>query len=279
MKTNLWTRLVQRIGIAVIVTLVAAACAGTEDPLKVGALRAPTPTPTVTAAPDNPVSTEVSNEATPEPVETAVRLSAAGAAGPSSDELIKFANWDDNRIKLTNWLAGYMIAHGVDRAVRMVETPELDYLLPLLANDVDIVLGAAEVWAQEQADAGRLLIVGSLDFGTSNTVIAVHPSMEQRAPEVIEFLKTYRPDAALIKEQAAKIRGGRIAITENVVGLGIFKNMEEVWTQWLPAEQADAVRIEVAAGTIGHCREWETRLGDVYQVRYCKDDPSVTSGR
>ena len=172
-----------------------------------------------------------------------------------------------------------MVAHGLDRPVRMVETPELDYLTPLLINDVDVVLGAAEVWAREQAAAGRVLILGSVGFRSSNTVIAVHPSLERRAPDVIEFLKGYRPDIAIIEEQAAKIRGGRIAITENVVGLTMLKNMPEMWTPWLSPDHADAVQVEVVAGTIGLCRAWETRLGDAFQVRYCKDDPSITGGR
>jgi hypothetical protein len=277
MKTDLWTRLAMWAGITVLALLFASACAVNDDPLKVGELR--DTTPTLTSVSDSPASAEDSTGATPEPQETAVRQSAAGAAGPSSDELIKIATWGDNRIKLANWLAGYMVAHGLDRPVRMVETPELDYLTPLLINDVDVVLGAAEVWAREQAAAGRVLILGSVGFRSSNTVIAVHPSLERRAPDVIEFLKGYRPDIAIIEEQAAKIRGGRIAITENVVGLTMLKNMPEMWTPWLSPDHADAVQVEVVAGTIGLCRAWETRLGDAFQVRYCKDDPSITGGR
>ena len=262
------TRLALWIGITVLAALFATACAVNDDPLKVGELKDAKPN-----------ATAQSNGVTPEPQETAVRQSASGAAGPSTDELIKIATWGDNRVKLTGWLAGYIIAHGLDHPVRMVETPEFDYLTPLLINDVDIVLGAAEVWAREQEDAGRVLVLGSIGLSSSHNVIAVHPSLEQRAPDVIEFLKAYRPDSTIIEEQAAKIKGGRIAITENVVGLTMFKNMEEMWTPWLSPEHADAVRTEAAAGTIGHCREWETRLGDAYQVRYCKDDPSITGGR
>ena len=103
--------------------------------------------------------------------------------------------------------------------------------------------------------------------------------MGERAPDVIEFLRAYRPDADVIREEATKIRGGRIAITENVVGLGIFKNMEEMWTPWLSAAQAEAVRIEVGARTVGLCREWEIRLGDAFRIRYCKDDPRIVGGR
>lgn len=286
METGMQIRRTWWISVATCIVLVAFACATTDDPLKVGELKEPTPiltaaldSPTPTVVSDSPTSAAASGNLTAEPEETAVRLSAASAAGPPKDDLIKFADWDDNRVKLTNWLAGYMIAHGVDRAVRMIETPQHDYLQPLLVNDVDIVLAASEVWAREQADTGHVLVLGSMRFGDANTVIAAHPSLEERAPEVIEFLRGYNPGPSVIEEQAAKIKGGRIAISEAVVGLGMFKNMEEMWTPWLSPDQVEAVRIEVAAGTIGLCREWEIRLGDVFRVRYCKDDPTITSGR
>ena len=77
MKTDLWTRVALWAGITVLAVLFPSACAVNDDPLKVGELR--DGTPTSTAVSDSPASADDSTGATPEPQETAVRLSAAGA--------------------------------------------------------------------------------------------------------------------------------------------------------------------------------------------------------
>jgi len=81
----------------------------------------PGPQPAATPAPE-PVARPLSQI---QPTHTPVPIPAdydREASGPPRDELIKFAQWDDNRVKLSNWVAGYIVAHGLDYPVRIVDT-------------------------------------------------------------------------------------------------------------------------------------------------------------
>ena len=113
-----------------------------------------------------------------------------GPQPPPKDELIKFANWDDNPVKLLNWIAGYIIAHGLDRPIRVIDVEEGAYQEPLLANDVDIVIAADGAWAEEQSGAGKVLRLGNASPVDATFAVVLHPSMEQRAPDVVRFLES-----------------------------------------------------------------------------------------
>lgn len=109
--------------------------------------------------------------------------------GPSPVELIKFAQWNKNRVKLGNWVSGYLGAHGLDHPVRIIEMNPDDYKEGLPHADIDIVFEADPEWAKDDANAEVIVVLGPLsDVTPPDTVNA---SICQRAPTVGEFLLRY----------------------------------------------------------------------------------------
>ena len=284
-----------------IMGLVGFACAPTDDPFAVGDRATPTPTPTeaeqvaaAAAATPTPtwvpvptsvsISSTASGQAdagtaieptrTPEPVPTDYNRSTEG---PPKHELVKLAQWDENRLKLSNFIAGYIIAHGLNFPTRAIELEPEEYKDALVHNDVDIVLEADPEWAKPYADAGIIVLLNPLSPASPDTVVAVNASLWKRAPEVGAFLERYEWDGELLTEEAKKIKSGRIAITASVVGHNVFKRQEEMWTQWVSPEAAETVRAAMEEGKIGFCREFEVRTVGPYIMRVCKDQPTVST--
>ena len=181
-----------------------------------------------------------------------------GPQPPPKDELIKFANWDDNPVKLLNWIAGYIIAHGLDRPIRVIDVEEGAYQEPLLANDVDIVIAADGAWAEEQSGAGKVLRLGNASPVDATFAVVLHPSMEQRAPDVVRFLESMTIEAELLSKQSAMIRGGRVGLKENAVGVNFLKREYAVWMNWVGEDVAALVTQAIEDGDIGHCRQFIT---------------------
>ena len=132
--------------------------------------------------------------------------------GPPRDELIKFAQWDENRVKLGNWVAGFIVAHGLDHPVRVIEMNPDDYKEGLPHSDVDIVMEVDPVWAKPYVDAGVLILLGPLSDASQDTVVAVNASIWRRAPKVGQFLERYEWNGEQLTTESTKIRGGRIAV-------------------------------------------------------------------
>ncbi len=204
-----------------------------------------------------------------------------GPQPPPKDELIKFATWDDNPVKLLNWIAAYIIAHGLDRPIRVIDVEEGEYKEPLLVNDVDIVIAADGAWADEQAGAGKVVRLANVSPVDADLAVVIHPSMNQRAPDVVQLLERLTIDADLLAKQAGMIRGGRIGLKENVVGLTFLKREYALWMSWVGEDIAALVNQAIEDGKIGHCRQFinyaPDRMGNEGS-RYCKDDPTKTSG-
>ena len=259
--------------------LLLAGCASKESPFALGDRKDSGKT-TPTSIPSGQVAT---SQAATGPAATQQEQGAqpAGPQPPPKDELIKFANWDDNRIKLTNWIAAYIVAHGLDHPIRIIDVEPDAYQDALTKNDVDIVLEADPAWAQQQADLGNVIVLGTLTSENPEAKIAVHASMSKRAPDVIEFLRSYSPDSDVISKEAAKIRGSRVGVKENAVGLNFLKNFEAMWTPWVPSDAVELVKAEVADGNFSLCREWVIFMPDKYggvRTKYCIDDPSKHGG-
>ena len=246
-----------------------------------------------TPAPDEPAATArpAAPPAQSQPAGTAQPTAAAetepaeeeteGPQPPPKHELIKFANWDDNPVKLVNWIAAYIIAHGLDRPIRVIDVEDGEYQDPLLVNDVDIVIAADGAWADEQAGAGKVVRLTNASPTDPALAIVIHPSMNQRAPDVVQLLERLTIDAELLDKQAGMIRGGRIGLKENVVGLTFLKREYAVWLNWVGEDIAALVNQAIEDGKIGHCRQFinyaPDRMGNEGS-RYCKDDPTKTSG-
>ena len=77
------------------------------------------------------------------------------------------------------------------------------------------------------------------------------------------------------------IRGGRVGLKENAVGLIFLKREYAVWMNWVSEDVAALVNQAIEDGKIGHCRQFinyaPDRMGNEGS-RYCKDDPTKTSG-
>ena len=254
------------------------ACGGAEEaPAATAQPAAVQPT-----APAAQSSSQAAAAETPAPAATdTAEEENQGPQPPPKDELIKFANWDDNPVKLLNWIAAYIIAHGLDRPIRVIDVEEGAYQEPLLANDVDIVIAADGTWAEEQSGAGKVIRLGNASPVDATLAVVLHPSMEQRAPDVIRFLETLSIDTELLAKQSAMIRGGRIGLKENAAGLNFLKREYAVWMNWVGEDVAALVNQAIEDGKIGHCRQFINYAPDQMGnegSRYCKDDPTKTSG-
>ena len=291
-----------------VLALVAVGCAPTDSPLPVGDRATPTPTPTqaeearaAAAATPTPtwvplptsVSVPVASESTTaapadkgadtitiEPTRTPVPLPAdysRSTSGGPIHELVKLAQWDENRLKLSNFIAGYIIAHGLNHPARIIDMDPEGYKDALPNNDVDIVLEADPEWAKPYADAGIIVVLKPLSTASPDTVVAVNASLWKRAPEVGRFLERYEWDGDLLTAESKKIKSGRIAITAAVVGHNVFKRQEEMWRNWVAPEAAETVRAAMEDGKIWFCRGFEVRVIGPYTMRVCKDDPTVNT--
>ena len=291
-----------------VLALVAVGCAPTDSPLAVGDRATPTPTPTeaeearaAAAATPTPtwvplptsVSVPVASESTTaasadkgddtitiEPTRTPVPLPAdysRSTSGVPIHELVKLAQWDENRLKLSNFIAGYIIAHGLNHPARIIDMDPEGYKDALPNNDVDIVLEADPEWAKPYADAGIIVVLKPLSTASPDTVVAVNASLWKRAPEVGRFLERYEWDGDLLTAESKKIKSGRIAITAAVVGHNVFKRQEEMWRNWVAPEAAETVRAAMEDGKIWFCRGFEVRVIGPYTMRVCKDDPTVNT--
>ena len=291
-----------------VLALVGVSCAPTDSPLAVGDRATPTATPTeaeearaaAAATPTPtlvPVPTSVSVNAASEtgtatssgqdavasaiePTRTPVPLPAdysRSTSGVPTHELVKLAQWDENRLKLSTFIAGYVIAHGLDYPSRIIDMDPEAYKDALPNNDVDIVLEADPEWAKPYADAGIIVVLKPLSSASPDTVVAVNASLWHRAPEVGMFLERYEWDGDLLTTESKKIKSGRIGVTAAVVGHNVFKRQEAMWTPWVSPEAAATVRAAIEDGKIGFCRGFEVRVIGPYTMRVCKDDPSVNT--
>ena len=194
--------------------------------------------------------------------------------GPPRDELIKFAQWDENRVKLGNWVAGFIVAHGLDHPVRIIEMNPDDYKEGLPHSDVDIVMEVDPVWAKPYVDAGVLILLGPLSNASQETVIAVNANIWRRAPKVGQFLERYEWNGEQLTTESTKIRGGRIAVRENTIGIAFIKEQQSTWSQWVVPETLAGVEAALEEGKVSHCRKVEERQSPGGGIRVCVDDPS-----
>ena len=263
----------------VLIAALALACGGAEE---TSSSDAPEPARQVRPAdPATSVPAQAAAAATAPAATEPAEEEDQGPQPPPKDELIKFANWDDNPVKLLNWIAAYIIAHGLDRPIRIIDVEEDAYEEPVLANDVDIVIAADGAWAREQSGTGKLFRLANPSPVDATLAVVVHPSMNQRAPDVVRLLESMTIEAELLAKQSAMIRSGRIGLKENAVGLNFLKREYALWMNWVGEDIAALVNQAIEDGKIGHCRQFinyaPDRMGNEGS-RYCKDDPTKTSG-
>ena len=180
---------------ALMVTLAliaGAACAPEEEPFPFEYHGTPTPTPVPIA------------NATPEKIITHKYDII------SKGETIKIAEWDDNTLKMLNFLVGYVIIFGFDHAVELVDLEDRHYGDALLAGDVHIVLWMEEDWHNSTGDDAGIVDLGTLYEAESNLRIGASPALEEASEEIAEFLRSFVPGDETVESIASRITGGRI---------------------------------------------------------------------
>ena len=265
------------IAATVLIAALTIACGAAEE-TSTGTEPAPTAPP---PAPPAQSQAQATAQPTAAAEAEAVEEENQGPQPPPKDELIKFATWDDNPVKLLNWIAAYIVAHGLDRPIRVIDVEEGEYKDPLLVNDVDIVIAADGAWADEQAGAGKIVRLVNPSPVDATLAVVIHPSMNRRAPDVVQLLERLTIEADLLAKQAGMIRGGRIGLKENAVGINFLKREYAAWMHWVGEDVVALVNQAIEDGKIGHCRRFVNyapdRMGNEGS-RYCVDDPTKTSG-
>ena len=94
-----------------------------------------------------------------------------------------------------------------------------------------------ECWATTKACA----------YVDSDVRIAVHPSMLERAPEVVDMLRNFNIDIALFKDIARWSRANEGA-TEGDAALWFLQAKPEIWSQWVTPEAAEGIQAALDAG-------------------------------
>ncbi|MCY4529504.1 MAG: hypothetical protein OXD46_10815 [Chloroflexi bacterium] len=168
-----------------------------------------------------------------------------------TEGLVRMGIWDDKRVQLDSHLAGYIIVYGYDYGIEMVETTAEEYPGFLETGELDIVLQVSpdlSDWLAEKSKDGAVLDVGTMVEETPGARVVVHGRLSERAPQIVDFLKSITADDEVFDSAAARITGGRLGINPNVAGLIVLKNNEELWTQWVPTEVEEKVKAAIESG-------------------------------
>jgi glycine betaine/proline transport system substrate-binding protein len=97
---------------------------------------------------------------------------------------------------------------------------------------------------EEANCAGRQAPEEGCTYPTSRVLVAVHPSLISRAPEVVEFLRQW--DFGATSQIAAEEWMAESDATVDEAAIWFLKN-NQVWTQWVPASVAGRVQEALAA--------------------------------
>jgi glycine betaine/proline transport system substrate-binding protein len=68
--------------------------------------------------------------------------------------------------------------------------------------------------------------------------------MTEKAPEIVEFLKSYKTSSALTSEALAYMQNNEGATTEDAAKW-FLQNHEEIWTKWVSKDIAEKVKVAI----------------------------------
>ena len=249
---------------AIVLALIATACPAQDSPIPVGerATAVPTKAPAGSGSGQSGEAAQAV-AATPTLVATLEPKAAVATVEARQEEhlaslfepsvgALKFAEWDDKPIQFSNALLGYILVYGFDFSVELVQLEGDAYQEAFQKGELDAVLmldkDAAGGWYTTHIDGKAITDLGSVRDGDGNLRIVVHSGLDERAPEVTDFLTKARPTDALIDELSAVIRGGRIGIKPTTQAIKFLKNHENIWSRWLPTEGAEKVKAAIESG-------------------------------
>ncbi len=244
---------------AVLVTTLA--CAAQEEPVeygqRIGNSRAPT-------LPEFAFETAEQDDGAPTPVPAPDQTGSASdeqsvALGPreidslaslmeDSKDTIRIAQWFENRVRVANAIAAYIMVYGYDYAVDLVETGPDEYQADLREGEIDVVLEMPEQRRGGSRGRWPIVDVGTIFESTPEIRVGVNRSLTETAPGVVEFLGKMRPGDQRLAGLAAQVTPGRTGISPTVAAVVFLRNHRAVWEQWLPDPVAERVGIAVSAG-------------------------------
>jgi ABC-type proline/glycine betaine transport system substrate-binding protein len=228
------------------VIVAALACSSSRDsPLMTQVdVGTPTPTPLPTAT---PLPGQAGNVGGVQASATQTPLDVVGK------DIIKIANWQDKSLALENNLIGYFMVWGFGYTVDLVDIEPTEYGAAIEEGLIDLVLevdttdSEVAAWLNGAVESGSVIDAGTLFTTTQNIRIAMHPSMIDRAPDLVEFLGEAAPGDQTIADIAKNVTFGRVGLTPSGASIKYLQENEDVWTTWMPEEVATEVRAALAA--------------------------------
>lgn len=107
-----------------------------------------------------------------------------------------------------------------------------------ITGKYDLTLLEDEPYDPEKWNAGY-----ACEFPGVKVTVAVHKSMLERAPDVVEFLRDYRTSTKITSELLAFMQDHEADI--QLTAAWFLREYEELWTDWVPPEVAAQVQREV----------------------------------
>ena len=260
-----------------LLAALAVACSSARDDPLLSAEELYTPTPVLSATPEQPEAS--TDDAPPEP-ETTTETSAEPETSNEPRDIfgfdyngkVTFAQWDNPAIQMENFIIGYIIVQGMLYEAELVEIEEGGYADALRSGDVDVVLEVPRTAPSAQFDllleSGDVVDVGSLFGEASDVRIGVRARLKETAPPVFDLLTKVEADEEVLAGLAGRIRGGRVGVSANVAGMMFLKRHEDVWTGWISSETADNVKTAIEEGKNGLNYKCLRVPGE--QASYCK---------
>lgn len=229
--------------------MVVAGCGAKENPFEVGD-RVTTPTALPATINSTPLPT----------VPIAVAGATAEAAGQAhlaslfeeSHGAVKFGERaGDKAHQFQNALTGYILVYGYEWTVELVPIDSDSYQDAFAKAEIEVLLDfdkeSAADWYGTHIESGALADIGSISDSDGNSRIVVHGGLEERAPEVVQFLRKAVPTDELTATLSAPISSGRLGIKPTVAALKFLKEHEDIWIQWVEPAVVEKVRTAIAA--------------------------------
>ena len=246
--------------------MVGVSCAQTDDPFEVGRLKEYRDGATPTS-----VAVQIVLTATP----TALAGETPSIQKVETDtpsEAIRIVTWEDNRVKLVNFILGYLLVHGHMQKVEMVEIESENYKSTLLDKEADVVMEMSASWHASLKETDPVTAVASPYTSEPDLMIGINSTLIERAPKVVNLLEAFKPGEKTISDLTNRMTGGRMGLRDNVAAVIFFKQNEDVWKPWVSADVADRVAIAVAEGNNSLCKEWINTIRGPFTIRVCQDE-------
>ncbi len=232
--------------LAILLSLTAFACSpARESPLiSSEEFGTPTPLPTPTATRLAEESVQIEGRRTSD---TQTALDVVGK------DIIKIANWKESGPSMLSNLLGYFMVWGYGYTVELAEMEQEDYREAIEKGEVDLVLHVDTAdadtgnWLSAALESGAVLD-GGAPFAYSDAVrIVVHPTMPERAPDLLHFLSTAEVPGDAFSKIAGMVKFGRVGVTPSVGAFKYLKEQNAVWSTWVSDEQAVKVQAAIDA--------------------------------